>query len=211
MAVRVLLCDDHTVFTDGLRAVLDCDELQVVGTVATAAGLEEAIERARPDVVLMDHQLPDGDGVSLTRQLADSHPEVRVVILTSATDEAVLIGALQAGATGFVTKHESATKVAEAAIAAAQGRVVVSSEVLSHLLPRAPALPAEESRTLTSRELEVLELMGDGASSAEIGTRLFISRNTVRSHVQAVLNKLGAHTRLEAVVIATKSGLIRSR
>lgn len=211
--VRVLLCDDHDVLTEGLAAVLEARGLDVVAVVNKGADALDAVSRSEPDVVLMDYQLPDQDGVSVTRAIKAAHPDVQVVLLTSSTDERVLVEALEAGASGYVTKHKGSAEVVDAVAAAAAGEVVVSPDMLARLLPRLSPQPQPQrlGDDLTPRESEVLGLMAEGATNDEVADRLFISRNTVRNHVQNILTKLGAHSRLEAVVIATRSGLVRSR
>lgn len=212
-AVRVLLCDDHDVLTEGLAAVLEARGLDVVAVVNRGADALDAVARSEPDVVLMDYQLPDQDGVTTTKSIKDAHPDVQVVLLTSSTDDRVLVEALEAGASGYVTKHKGSAEVVDAVAAAAAGEVVVSPDMLARLLPRLSPQPQPQrpGGDLTPRESEVLELMAEGATNDEVADRLFISRNTVRNHVQNILTKLGAHSRLEAVVIATRSGLVKAR
>lgn len=212
-AVRVLLCDDHDVLTEGLAAVLEARGLDVVAVVNRGADALDAVARSEPNVVLMDYQLPDQDGVTTTRAIKTAHPDVQVVLLTSSTDDQVLVEALEAGASGYVTKHKGSAEVVDAVAAAAAGEVVVSPDMLARLLPRLSPQPQQHrpGNDLTPRESEVLELMAEGATNDEVADRLFISRNTVRNHVQNILTKLGAHSRLEAVVIATKTGLVKTR
>ena len=212
-AVRVLLCDDHDVLTEGLAAVLEARGLDVVAVVNRGADALDAVARSEPNVVLMDYQLPDQDGVTTTRAIKTAHPDVQVVLLTSSTDDRVLVEALEAGASGYVTKHKGSSEVVDAVAAAAAGEVVVSPDMLARLLPRLSPQPQQQrpGGDLTPRETEVLELMAEGATNDEVADRLFISRNTVRNHVQNILTKLGAHSRLEAVVIATRTGLVKSR
>jgi DNA-binding NarL/FixJ family response regulator len=210
--VRVLLCDDHALLTDGLAAVLTANGIEVVGVVHRAVDLLPAVIEAKPDVLLLDFQLPDGDGVTLTREVLAAQPNVRIVMLTSADDGEVARAAMEAGAQGFVTKQNPSDEVVYAVVAAAQGQVVVSSDMLRQLMPRpASTSPAKPATELTPRELEVLTLMAEGSSNDQIARELFISRNTVRSHVQSLLSKLDAHSRLEAVVQATRAGVIKPR
>jgi DNA-binding NarL/FixJ family response regulator len=211
--VRVLLCDDHDVLTEGLAAVLEARGLDVVAVVNRGADALAAVTRTEPDVVLMDYQLPDQDGVSVTKAIKGAHPDVQVVLLTSSTDDRVLVEALEAGASGYVTKHKGSAEVVDAVAAAAAGEVVVSPDMLARLLPRLSPQPHGQrlGSDLTPRESEVLGLMAEGSTNEEVADRLFISRNTVRNHVQNILTKLGAHSRLEAVVIATRTGLVRTR
>lgn len=145
--------------------------------------------------------------MTAVRQLLEVAPGVPVVLLTATTDERVAARALEAGARGFLTKHKSTSELVDAVRAALAGEVVVSSDVFPKVLAQL-GLRANDGSELTGREAEVLELMASGLSNDEIASRLYISRNTVRSHVQHVLQKLGAHSRLEGVLIASRSGLL---
>jgi DNA-binding NarL/FixJ family response regulator len=160
----------------------------------------------------MDYELPDGDGVSAARAIKAVVPDTHVVLLTSNADEDVLVAAIEAGAAGFVTKHKPAAEVTAAIRAAAGGEMLVSSDMLARLLPRMNrAAERKGAYDLTARELEVLELLAEGTPNHELGARMGISRNTVRNHVQNLLTKLGVHSRLEAVALATREGLLRPR
>jgi DNA-binding NarL/FixJ family response regulator len=207
--VRVMICDDHDVVANGLASVLsaerDVDVIAVVGSVAEAIA---TARRCRPDVVLMDYELPDGDGVAATAAIKAAHPETAVVMLTSFGNEAVLVAAIEAGVSGFITKHKSAGDLVAAVRLAAAGESLVAPDLLARLLPRLSGNQRLGPTDLTRRELDVLALLADGATNEIIAERLTISRNTVRNHVQNILSKLGAHSRLEAVAIAAKQGLV---
>lgn len=212
--VRVLVCDDHRILAEGLAALLD----GTAGTrvVAVTGTVAEAVERAaalRPDVVLMDYELPDGTGVDATRAIKEAVPAANVVMLTSYADDAVLVGAIEAGCCGFLTKHKSAQDVVAAVRLAAAGEALISPDMLVRLLPRLRRSTREHQlgSDLTAREREVLGLLADGLSSEAIASRLYLSANTVRNHVQSLLTKLGAHSRLEAVSIAARAGLLERR
>jgi DNA-binding NarL/FixJ family response regulator len=210
--VRVLLCDDHQVFAEALAGLLANEGLDVVGIANNVADALSQAGLRRPDVVLMDYELPDGDGVRATAAIKAVLPETNVVLLTSNADEDVLVSAIEAGASGFITKHKPASEVTAAVRAAANGEMLVSSDMLARLLPRIGQRRNNPvSYDLTSRELEVLELLVEGTPNQELATRLGISRNTVRNHVQNLLTKLGVHSRLEAVALAAREGLVRRR
>jgi DNA-binding NarL/FixJ family response regulator len=210
--VRVLLCDDHQVFVEALAGLLQADGLEVVDIVGKVGDAVSTAMAKRPDVVLMDYELPDGDGVGATRAIKAVVPDTHVVLLTSNADEDVLVAAIEAGASGFVTKHKPAAEVTAAIRAAAGGEMLVSSDMLARLLPRMNrAGDRKGAYDLTARELEVLDLLADGTPNHELATRMGISRNTVRNHVQNLLTKLGVHSRLEAVALATREGLLRPR
>jgi DNA-binding NarL/FixJ family response regulator len=210
VVIRVLLCDDHELFAEGLAAMLESDGVTVVGSIQTAADLESAIASSQPDIVLMDYQLPGIDGITATRRLRVDHPGLPVVLVTSTTDEKVLSEALEAGAAGFVTKHQSADRVHEAVVAAQAGQMVVSDDMVGRLLASLTQPPTDHPLRdrLTVRETEVLLMLSQGRTTEDIAAALFLSRNTVRLHAQNILTKLGAHSRLEAVAIATDAGLI---
>jgi two-component system response regulator DevR len=213
--IRVVICDDHQILAQRIASLLESSGgIEVVGIVGTVAdALEQAIA-TRPDVVLMDYELPDGDGVSAAAAIKKAVPDAKVVILTSFSDDTVLVRALEAGCSGFLTKHKSAREVERAVRLAAEGEALISPDMLVRLLPKLSrgVLERKVGADLTSRELEVLELQAEGLSGDAIASRLYLSPNTVRNHVQNLLPKLGAHSRLEAVSIATRAGLLdRSR
>lgn len=208
----MLLCDDHQVFAEALAGLLAADGLQVVGVVGRVGDVVQAAAGHQPHVVLMDYELPDGDGVSACRAVKAVVPDAAVVLLTSNADEDVLLAAIEAGASGYVTKHKPAAEVVAAVRAAATGEMLVSSDMLARLLPRMNRSHQQrQGYDLTARELEVLELLVAGTPNTELATRMGISRNTVRNHVQNLLTKLGVHSRLEAVALATREGLVRPR
>jgi DNA-binding NarL/FixJ family response regulator len=134
---------------------------------------------------------------------------MKVVMLTSYTNEAVLVGAIEAGCSGYITKHEGSEVMANGVRLAASGEALVSTAMLSHLLPRLSRTHRNLGSDLTSRELEVLALLAEGTPTKKIAERLYLSPNTVRNHVQSALTKLGVHSRLEAVSAAVREGLIR--
>jgi DNA-binding NarL/FixJ family response regulator len=206
----VLVCDDHRVVAEGLSMVLEAQpDLQVVGVASTVAEVCELAASLRPDVVLMDYALPDGDGVAATAAIKAVRPELKVVMLTSFVDVDVLVAAIDAGCSGFVTKHKAGDELTTAVRLAAAGEALVSPDMLARLLPRLRPSYHGVGADLTPREREVLDLLAQGESKEAIAQRLFLSANTVRNHIQNILNKLGAHSRLEAVATATREGLIR--
>lgn len=208
--INVVICDDHRIVAEGLSALLaGQDGIEVVAVAESVAGVVDATRRHRPDVVLMDYGLPDGNGAEATVAVKEVRPETKVVMLTSFGDEETLVAAIEAGCSGFITKHKGTSEVATAVRLAAEGEAVVSPDMLVLLLPRLSRTRRGLGSDLTARELEVLQLLSEGASKDEIGNRLFVSPNTVRNHIQSILSKLGAHSRLEAVAVAVREGLIR--
>jgi DNA-binding NarL/FixJ family response regulator len=207
--IRVVIVDDHAVFAQSLASALaDVAGLDTIGTAFSVADGRTLIEEVRPDVAVVDYRLRDGRGSDLVRALHKTVPEVRVVILTAAEDDAAFLDALEAGCAGYVTKDRPLEEVVGAVTAAAAGDLAVSTSLLARTLPNVHRDGTTRAR-LTPREREVLELVAEGVPNKTIAARLSVRLNTVRNHVQNVLNKLGAHSKLEAVAIATRAGLIR--
>ena len=216
--VRVLTADDQREVREGLAMLLGL--LPDVEVVGTAANGEEALALAgelRPDVILMDLRMPKVDGVEATRKLRASHPEIKVVVLTTYADDRSVIEALQAGALGYLTKDAGADEIREALRRVADGQASLDPAVQMHLIEAItsnatsdpPATPvAELPDGLTPREAEVLGLIGAGLSNAEIAAQLFVSEATVKSHVNHMLPKIGARDRAQAVGYAYRNGLV---
>ncbi len=209
-AITVVVCDDHLVLAQGLAAMLAAEgDIVVAGVVGTVADLVATVNLHQPDVVLVDYELPDGDGVAVTATLKAAYPDVQVVMLTSYTNQAVLVAALEAGCSGYLTKHSAAHVVADAVRQAAAGEAIITASLLHQLLPQLATTGRPAASVLTGREVEVLELLADGVSGQAIAERLYLAPNTVRNHVQAILQKLGVHSRLQAVAVAVQQGIIR--
>jgi DNA-binding NarL/FixJ family response regulator len=215
--LRVLAADDQRVVREGLAMLLGL--LPDVEVVGTAANGEEALALAaelRPDVILMDLRMPKVDGVEATRRLRASHPEIKVVVLTTYADDRSVIEALRAGALGYLTKDAGADEIRQALQRVASGQASLDPAVQMHLIEAitttatpAPELPAPEPPNgLTPREAEVLGLIGAGLSNTEIATQLFVSEATVKSHVNHMLPKIGARDRAQAVGYAYRHGLV---
>jgi DNA-binding NarL/FixJ family response regulator len=208
---RVLLVDDHQLFASSLKVVLDNEpDLAVVGIAGTLEGARAAIASTAPDVVLLDVRLPDGDGVDAIERLRAIRPSVQVVMLTATTSEAVLVQAVEHGASGFISKTGTLDEVLAAVRAAASGEAVISPALLARLLPRLSRQPRHVGADLTPRETEMLGLLAEGLSNAAIAERLTVSVFTVRNHVTNLSAKLGAHSKLEALAIAVREGLLPS-
>jgi len=208
--IRVVVVDDHEMFAQGLTAVLGADpSIEVVATAGTVEAGMAAIRLHTPDVVLMDYELPDGDGASATERIKVEAPEAQIVMVTSFDDEGILVRAIEAGASGFITKHKAIQEVAAAVRAAHAGEALISPSMLARLLPKLRQNPRGVGADLTAREVEVLKLLAAGVSNQQIAEELVLSLHTVRNHVQNVITKLGAHSKLEAVATAVREGLIR--
>jgi DNA-binding NarL/FixJ family response regulator len=217
--VRVLAADDQRVVREGLAMLLGL--LPDVEVVGTAANGEEALVMAdelRPDVILMDLRMPRMDGVEATRRLRASHPQIKVVVLTTYADDRSVIDALRAGALGYLTKDAGADEIRQALHRVTSGQASLDPAVQMHLIEAitttnttsdTSATPAAELPDgLTPREAEVLGLIGAGLSNTEIAAALFVSEATVKSHVNHMLPKIGARDRAQAVGYAYRHGLV---
>lgn len=206
-SITVLVVDDHRVLADALVEALR----ERFARVDWASSAEQAIEMAReakPDVVLMDFRLPGATGTYAARQIKEHRPETQVVMLTSEAHDSVVLEAIEAGCSGYLLKSASLEEVENAVRAAAAGEALISAPMLAKILPKIRSGGRRESFKLSRRELEVLRLMAEGLDTATIAGKLFVSHNTVRNHIQKILQKLGAHSKLEAVTIATRTGVL---
>jgi DNA-binding NarL/FixJ family response regulator len=217
--VRVLLVDDQPLLRTGFRMVLGGEvDLDVVGEAGDGAEAVDLARRLLPDVVLMDIRMPRMDGVAATRAIVAARLPVRVLILTTFDLDEYVVGALRAGASGFLSKDVPAADLVTAIRAVAAGEAVVAPRILKRLLdrfaealPDPNAAPPPDLKSLTEREREVLVQVARGLSNAEIARELQVSETTVKTHVGHVLTKLGLRDRVQAVVVAYESGLVRPR
>jgi DNA-binding NarL/FixJ family response regulator len=206
---RVLLVDDHQLMASTLQLALENEsDIRVVGLARNLAEARTALASTHPDVVLLDQRLPDGDGVAAIPDLYKMRPDTQIVVLTANTSEAVLVAAVEAGAAGFVTKTGTIEEVVGAVRAAATGDTVIAPALLGRLLARVVRHERGIGSDLTPREREILELLAEGLSNAAIAERLHVSVYTVRNHVANLSTKLGAHSKLEALSIAVREGLL---
>lgn len=213
--IRVLVVEDHRVLAESLEFALNAEPgLDVVGLAGTCAEAEGAAIASTPDVVLLDFHLPDGDGAELAATLRARSPAVRIVMLTGDASDEAMAAAVGAGAVGYLEKSRGAADVVDAIRRAAAGEMLIPAAKLAHLLEvqrqRASTEAARERLhgRLTPREHEVLRLMAAGKENRTIADELVISLTTVRGHVQAILEKLESHSKLEAVARAAAVGLI---
>jgi DNA-binding NarL/FixJ family response regulator len=216
--VRVVVADDQAVIRVGLRMILDNEaDLAVVGEAADGIEAVAVAASARPDVVLMDVRMPLLDGISATRRIVDSsaHPP-RVLVLTTFDDDEYLFDALRAGASGFLLKDVGPDPLIDAIHTVARHESLLAPAVTRRVIERAtagsaatPLAEAVEAAGLSEREREVLVGLASGLSNVELAARLHLSEATVKTHVSSVLTKLGLRSRVQAVIVAYESGLVR--
>jgi DNA-binding NarL/FixJ family response regulator len=215
--IRVLLADDQPLLRTGFRMVLGAeDDLDIVGEAGDGVEAMDLARRLLPDVVLMDIRMPRMDGVAATKAIVDARLPVRVLILTTFDLDEYVVGALRAGASGFLAKDVPADDLVTAIRTVAAGEAVVAPRILKRLLdrfavtlpdPNAP--PPRGLDALTDREREVLVQVARGMSNAEIAKALSVSETTIKTHVGHLLTKLGLRDRVQAVVLAYETGLVR--
>jgi two-component system, NarL family, nitrate/nitrite response regulator NarL len=210
--VRIVVCDDHRLLLESLSRSLELKGCTVEAAVSTSEEAIAAVQRLRPEVLLIDLGFPEGDGLVAAREVMRRFPETRVVILTASDDPAWLLEADKLGVAGYVGKDERLDGIVDALQLAAQGEGSVDKALLRRLSGSDSAAAGHGSPLdkLTAQEQVVLGCLGDGLSTSEIVARLGISHTTVRSHIQAILAKLGVHSRLQAVAVL-RDGHVRQR
>jgi len=209
VSIRLLLVDDHRLLREGLRRSLTDSGFEVVGEAGDGEAAIAAVDLHRPDVVLMDVTMPLLDGVSATREILARHPDLPIVMLTMHADEAVTAEALAAGAVGYLLKDCSTDEIVDTLRAAASTDTAVSTEVAGAMLDEVRQIPEAEGQVISKREVEVLQLIADGCSTAEVAERLFISQKTVKNHLASIYQKLDARDRTQAVLAAVRRGIVR--
>lgn len=211
--VRVLLADDQRAFVEAVAVRLQAEpDVRLVGSMASATSTEARLLSTEVDVLVIDVELGDDSGLRVAARALESDLELKVIVLTSHDDAEVALEALQLGVAGFITKDSSSDELVSAIRGAMRDETWVSPRVLTGVLRKllfapGPTDPEERVASLTSREREVLERMVAGMSRADIASSLFLSPNTVRTHTQRLLAKLGVHSSLEAVAMAIKVGV----
>jgi DNA-binding NarL/FixJ family response regulator len=205
--IRLVIVDDHPVVRDGLRGMLESQpDFEVVGEASDGEAAVQIANSLSPEVVLMDLRMPVMDGVTALREIKGSNPQIQVLVLTTYDSDADILPAIEAGASGYLLKDSSREELYTAIRAAARGETVLAPKVAARLVGRMRA-PAEER--LSSRELEVLQLVAEGDSNSEIAGRLHISQATVKSHLIHIFGKLGVSDRTAAVTVALRRGILR--
>jgi DNA-binding NarL/FixJ family response regulator len=210
--IALLIVDDHPVVRDGLVAILGTQpDFEIAGEAASGEAALALYERLRPDVILLDLEMPEMDGVEVIKRLRATRPEVKIVVFTAFDTDERILSALQAGAKGYLLKGAPRSELFEAIRIVHQGGSLLQPVVASRLLSQLSGSESADgpAEPLTPREAEVLQLLAQGKPNKEIAAELFISERTVKFHISAILAKLGATNRTEAVTIALQQGLVK--
>lgn len=208
MAIRILIVDDHAVVRQGLRMFLDLDsELEIIGEAENGQQAVKLAHELQPDVILMDLLMPVMNGIDAITTIKPALPQIEIIALTSVLEDSSVVGAVRAGATGYLLKDTQADELIRAIKAAAEGQVQLSPQAAARLMRevRAPESP----EALTERETEVLRLIALGKSNKEIALALTIGEKTVKTHVSNILSKLGVASRTQAALYAVRIGLVQ--
>ena len=212
--MKVLVADDHSLFCDGLISLLEAAGFEVVGQAGNGRIAVEETERLHPDLVLMDINMPQMNGLEALHQIKALLPETQVVMLTVSDDDADLVEAVRSGAQGYIKKDLSAQEFLEMLRGLQQGEAAINRKTVGRLLESFTALTRQQDYSvndLTQREIELLQLIAEGLSNKAVAQKLYISENTVKYHIKKILQKLGVHNRTEAVAYALRTGLISSK
>lgn len=211
--ISIILVDDHPIFLSGLRQVFDKQaDFDLLGVAESVAGLERLLERGTPQVILMDFELPDGDGIRATALVREQAPDAKVVMLTGYDNPDIIFRALKVGAVGYLLKNTRSKEILETLRRVAAGEVVLNPELASKFLGEFRRDQQVETirrlvQTLTRREDDVLRLVATGASNKDISGQLFISELTVKMHLASIFRKLHVNDRTKAAILALKAGL----
>jgi DNA-binding NarL/FixJ family response regulator len=209
--MRVLLADDHQLLRQAIRRALEDAGMTVVAEAGDGGEAVRLAGELHPDIVVMDVSMPVLDGVEATRRIHHDYPDLPIVIITMHGDEALRRDAVNAGASGFLTKDVSMQEVVATITQAAGSEIALSTELAATILAELEDGADRPPSPLTPREEEVLQLIADGCSTSEVATRLFISGKTVKNHLASIYEKLEARDRTQAVLSAVRSGIIRLR
>ena len=211
MPVKVMIVDDHNLVREGLKAVFaQGDEIDVVGEASSGEEAIEMVEKVKPDVILMDISMPGMNGIQATKQIRDKHPDAKIVILTMLDQEGYVYEAIKAGATGYMLKSTSSDELVNAIQTVNDGKALLHPDATAQLLKEFVTLAQNKAKDygLSNREMEVLQLLSEGKTNKEIAKALWISEQTVKTHVAHIFNKLGTSDRTETVATALRNGLV---
>ena len=211
MTIKVTIADDHSLVRQGLRRYLESAEgIEIVGEASTGREAVALVERVKPDVAVCDIRMPDMDGIQAAKEIRDRAPDVRVVILTAYDERHFVVEAVRAGARGYVLKSREAEHLIQAVRLVADGNLVIDPDLVVAVADELSAAKQRDrsAETLTERELEILQLLAFGYTNRDIGKKLFISPDTVKTHLEHIFQKLGANDRTAAVAEALRRRLI---
>jgi two-component system response regulator DegU len=209
--IRVMIVDDHHLVREGLKAILDQgNDIRVVSEASTAEDALKLVEKSEPDVVLMDISMPGMGGIKATKSIRERHPAVKVLILTMLDQEGYVYEAVKAGATGYMLKSTSSDELVHAIKTVNDGKALLHPDATAQLLKEFANLAVNRGQDygLSNREMEVLQLLSEGKTNKEIAKSLFISEQTVKTHLAHIFNKLGTSDRTETVAKALRNGLV---
>ena len=208
--IRVLITDDHLIVREGLRLILETtDGIENVGEASDGAECLSLVSALKPDVILMDLQMPRMDGITAITHLRRDHPEIAIVILTTFNEDDLMVRGLQAGARGYLLKDTSRENLLDTIQAAARGETLLKPEILARVLSARPATAAATTDSLlTERELEVLQATARGERNKEIAYKLGITERTVKAHLASIYQKFSVDSRAAAVAVAAQRGLL---
>jgi DNA-binding NarL/FixJ family response regulator len=208
MAIRIIIADDHSVVRQGLKMFLGLDpDLEIIGEAADGAEAVKMAHELNPDVVLMDMLMPVMDGITATQHIRKELPDTEVIALTSVLEDGAVIGAVKAGAIGYLLKDTQADELRAAIKSAAAGQVQLSPAAAARLMREVRTPEPAAAQPLTDRETDVLKLLAQGKANKEIAFELIIGEKTVKTHVSNILLKLGVQSRTQAALYAAQNGL----
>ena len=210
--IRVLLVEDHEMVAQSFVTLLAAeDDIEILGVAQDVASARREAAAQTPDVILMDYHLPDGNGIDSAKDIKATVPDVKIIILTGSSDERILPEAIEAGCSGYLTKTKGIDELIAAVRSAHEGNAVIPEAMLGRLVSSPQRQTPGVGSDLSERELEVLTLLAEGLATKAIAEQLYLSVHTVRNHIQRILMKLDAHSKLEAVAIGLREGIIAVR